>query len=256
MASGFSIGHRGPSAHRGRRVSSSPRRPGMSVPRPCLRTRGQQGRRSSTVNRTLTEEAWGDEDTWKIATGVWGAEKGPHSRWPNAFFISHKICYLSACSAKLNLREQNCPKPGNWLLLLKCNEDIITSFPPQQIRCCYYSAEMVAFTSLKIRFHITLCTVWCFMNSRTKIYRTFLHGFQMPHRCFWEQPKQQLTLTRWSCFSTVLCHPVTHEQVVLSGWHNLWIPSDGNPAVFELQCQSSTHFPLLSGTQQASNIMD
>lgn len=91
---------------------------------------------------------------------------------------------LSACSAKLNLREQNCPKPGNWLLLLKCNEDIITSFPPQQIRCCYYSAEMVAFTSLKIRFHITLCTVWCFMNSRTKIYGTFLHGFQMPHRCF------------------------------------------------------------------------
>ena len=32
------------------------------------------------VNWTLTEEAWGDEDTWKLATGVWGAEKGPHSR--------------------------------------------------------------------------------------------------------------------------------------------------------------------------------
>lgn len=65
---------------------------------------------------------------------------------------------------KLNLKNKVL-KPGNWLFAFDVNEDIITSFILQQIRCCYYSAEMVAFTSLKIRFHITLCTVWCFMNS-------------------------------------------------------------------------------------------
>ena len=205
------------------------------------------------VNWTLTEEAWGDEETGKTAAGVWGAEKGPHAgdQTHSSFLTRSAICQLVLPSWT-----EGSPKPGNWLLLLKCNEDIITSFPPQQIRCRCYSAEMVAFTSLKIRHHIILCTVWCFTGSRTKIYGTFLCSFQMPHRCFWKKPKQQLTVTGRSCFSTVLCLPVTHEQAALSGWHNMWTTSDGNPAVFGLQLQSSTHFPLPSSTWQASNIMD
>ena len=48
------------------------------------------------VNWTLTEEAWGDEETGKTASGVWGAEKGPHAgdQTHSSFLTRSAICQL------------------------------------------------------------------------------------------------------------------------------------------------------------------
>lgn len=149
MASGFCTGHTGPRAPRDQRASPCPRRPGMSVPRPQLRSRGRHGRRDG-VGHGKPDTVGGKHrgrGQREVAVPGWGQRQHVTAGNQRILHFSQDLLSFSpSCQAEFKVAKL-CPKSGNCLSHLKRNEDTIAGF-------------------------------------RTKIYMTFLPSLQIPYRHF------------------------------------------------------------------------